>query len=85
MNAAEVQHAALLGIAHGLYMTRVHLLRLTEVVRLGIKPNEDGLMLLPNELDEEMKRQAFDYVLAVFPEEFHLELIQHKARWSTPQ
>ncbi|MFH0901548.1 MAG: hypothetical protein V2A73_13050 [Pseudomonadota bacterium] len=66
-------------------MTRLHLLRLTEVVRLGIRPNEEGVMLLPHELDEEMKRQAFDYVLTTFPEEFHLELLQQKVIWLKPQ
>ena len=63
----KYQHV-FLGIARGLFMNRLHVLRLTEVVRLGIRPNEDGVLLLPPELDEEMKKQAFDYILATFPE-----------------
>ncbi len=78
-------HNTFLNIARGTFMTRLHLLRLTEVVRHGIRPNEEGVMLLPEELDEEMKRQAFDFVLAIFPEEFHLELLQQKASWLKPQ
>lgn len=74
-----------LGIARGMFMNRLHVLRLTEVVRHGIRPNEEGVLLLPPELDEEMKKQAFDFVLAVFPEELHLELIQQKAAWLKPQ
>ena len=85
MSELEGHHATFLAVARGMYMTRLHLLRLTEVVRLGIRPNADGLMLLDSDLDEEMKRQAFDYVLAIFPETYHLELIQQKARWASPQ
>lgn len=81
----DKNHGTFLGIARGLFMTRLHLLRLTEVVRLGVKPNEDGLMLLPSSLDDEMARLAFDYVLATFPEEYHLELIQQRASWLKPQ
>ncbi len=78
-------HQTFLAIARGLFMTRLHLLRLTEVVRHGIKPTDEGVLLLPTDLDEEMKRQAFDYILAVFPEEYHLELIQSKGVWFKPQ
>jgi len=81
----DKHHATFLGIARGLFMTRLHLLRLTEVVRLGVKPNEEGLMLLQTPLDEEMARLAFDYVLATFPEDYHLELIQQRASWLKPQ
>lgn len=77
--------AVFLGIARALFMNRLHVLRLTEVVRHQIRPNEDGVMLLPPELDEEMKRQAFDFVLATFPEEFHLELHQARSSWLNVQ
>jgi len=83
--SADHYHHLFLGVARGMFMTRLHLLRLTEVVRLGIRPNEEGVMLLPSDLDEEMKKQAFDYVLAIFPDEFHLELIQLRSSWFTPQ
>ena len=82
---ADRYHALFLAIARGMFMTRLHLLRLTEVVRLGIRPNEEGTMLLPEPLDEEMLKQAFDYVLTVFPEEFHLELMQQRPIWFKPQ
>ncbi len=74
-----------LSIARGMYMNRLHVLRLTEVVRNNIRPNEEGVMLLPSELDEEMKRLAFDYVLAMFPEEFHLDIVSQRQSWLTPQ
>ena len=85
VDRADRYHPVFLAIARGMFMTRLHLLRLTEVVRLGIRPNEEGVMLLPSALDEEMLKQAFDYVLTVFPEEFHLELIQQRAIWFKPQ
>ncbi|MBT8495288.1 MAG: hypothetical protein KJO07_19735, partial [Deltaproteobacteria bacterium] len=51
------------GIAHALFINRLHVLRLTEVVRLGIKPSsEDENMVIPPELDDELKQQAIDYV-----------------------
>lgn len=72
-------------IAHALFMNRLHLLRLTEVVRLGIKPdNEDNNMQLPNALDAEMRQQAVDYVLALLPEEFAPAIKQAKSNWLRP-
>jgi hypothetical protein len=85
VDRADRYHPVFLAIARGMFMTRLHLLRLTEVVRLGIRPNDEGIMLLPPQLDEEMAKLAFDYVLMVFPEEFHLELMQQRATWSKPQ
>lgn len=74
-----------MAMAKALFAERIHLLRLTEIVRNGVRPNEEGLMLLPDEIDDEMKKQAFDFVLTVMPEEFHVELLQLKASWLTPQ
>jgi hypothetical protein len=74
-----------LGIARALFMNRLHVLRLTEVVRHGIRPNDEGVMLLPPELDAEMRKQAFDFVLATFPEELHLELHQVRSSWLNVQ
>lgn len=74
-----------LGIARALFMNRLHVLRLTEVVRHQIRPNEEGVMLLPPELDEEMRKQAFDFVLATFPDDFHLELHQVRSSWLNVQ
>ncbi len=85
MSELDRNRETFLAIAKGMYMTRLHLLRLTEVVRHQIRPNEDGLMLLPPELDEQMKRQAFDYVLAIFPEELHIDLLHQKSSWLTVQ
>jgi hypothetical protein len=42
-------------------------------------------MLLPPELDEEMKKQAFDFVLTMYPEEYRVELLQTRSTWLTPQ
>lgn len=77
--------AVFLGIARALFMNRLHVLRLTEVVRNAIRPNEEGVMLLPPELDAEMRKQAFDFVLATFPEDFHLELHQVRSSWLNVQ
>lgn len=74
-----------LGIAHALYMNRLHLLRLTEVVRLGIEPDkEDGTLQVPPELDRELRQQAVDYVLTCFPEDFAVLINQAKAEWLQP-
>jgi hypothetical protein len=72
-------------MARAMFAERLHVLRLTEIVRNGIRPNEEGLMLLPDELDEEMRKQAFDFVLAMMPEEYHVELLSHRGSWFTPQ
>ena len=73
------------GIAHALFMNRLHLLRLTEVVRLGIRPDEvNGDMHLPPKLEEEMKAQAIAYVLTCFPREFTPLIDQEKADWLRP-
>lgn len=81
----EISEKVLLAIAHAMFSTRLHVLTLTEVVRLGIKPDEDGLMRLPPNLDEEMKSQAFDFLLAMFPVELHPSLLEARARWTTQQ
>lgn len=73
------------GVAHALFMNRLHLLRLTEVVRLHIEPNkDDGNMDVPPELDDELKQQAVDYVLTCFPEEFSAIIHRIKADWIRP-
>ena len=72
-------------IGHALFINRLHVLRLTEVVRLGISPNsEDGNMELPEELDRQMKQQAIDYVFTCLPEEFHVALSLAKSDWLRP-
>jgi hypothetical protein len=83
--AADKYRATIIALARAFYMTRLHLLRLTEVVRLQIRPNEEGVMLLPEELDDEMKKQAFDFVLATFPEEYHLDIVQARSTWLNVQ
>lgn len=75
----------LLAVAHALFMNRLHVLRLTEVVRLGIKPDaEDGNMQVPRSLDAELKQQAIDFVLTTFPPELSLAINQAKADWLRP-
>ena len=60
-----------LGIAHALFMNRLHVLRLTEIVRLQIRPNpEDGNMEVPASLDRDLEEQAVAYVLKCFPATF---------------
>ena len=71
-----------LGIAYALFMNRLHVLRLTEVVRHGIRPNaEDGNMEVPDPLDAELKQQAVDYVIKCFPQTFSKRLQQAVATW----
>ena len=75
----------LLGIAHALFINRLHLLRLTEVVRHGITPDrEDGTMQLPAHLDREVQQQAIDFVLTCFPEEMAAAIHQAKREWLRP-
>ncbi len=59
-----------IAIAHALFMNRLHVLRLTEVVRLGIKPdaNDADNFTLPKGLDAEMRQLALNYVLTCLPE-----------------
>ncbi|HTE56033.1 MAG TPA: hypothetical protein VK698_34515 [Kofleriaceae bacterium] len=76
---------SLLGIAHALYINRLHLLRLTEVVRHGIRPDgEDGTMQLPAHLDREVQQQAIDFVLTCFPEEMAPLINQARKEWQRP-
>ena len=71
-----------LGIAHALFVNRLHVLRLTEVVRLGIRPDpHDQNMEVPPEIDRELISQAFAYVLHNFPPAFGEELEAQKPRW----
>jgi hypothetical protein len=81
----ERVHQVFLNIARAMFIDRLHVLRLTEIVRHQIRPSDEGVMLLPTELDEEMKKQAFDFVMAMMPEEFHVELLTQKKAWLTPQ
>jgi hypothetical protein len=71
-----------LGIAHALFVNRLHVLRLTEVVRLGIRPDpHDQNMEVPPEIDRELISQAFAYVQHNFPQAFSEKLEAQKARW----
>ena len=74
-----------LAIAHALFMNRLHVLRLTEVVRLGIKPDEtDGdNFTLPDGLDEEMQQQSLNYVLTCLPE-YAKAINELKIKWLRP-
>ncbi len=85
MSAAPLdptQEELFLGIAYALFMNRLHVLRLTEIVRLGVRPNpEDGVMDVPEPLDAELKQQAVDYVLKCFPQSFARKLASSTASW----
>lgn len=71
-----------LGIAHALFVNRLHVLRLTEVVRLGVKPDPtDQNMVLPTEIDRELIQQAYAYVARHFPPAFSGKIESAKARW----
>ena len=74
----------LLGVAHALFMNRLHVLRLTEVVRLGIRPDDEMILDIPPELDEQLKRQAIDFVLTCFPAEFSVSIHEAKTDWLRP-
>jgi len=63
-------------------MNRLHLLRLTEIVRLQIKPSQkDGIMTVPQELDQQLIEQAFNFVLTCFPREYHAQIHQARRGW----
>ncbi len=85
MSLEQRFHAALLAIAKAMFADRLHVLRLTEIVRFGVRPNDEGLMLLDPAVDEEMKKQAFDFVLAMMPEEVHVDLLTLRSSWLTVQ
>lgn len=71
-----------LGIAHALFVNRLHVLRLTEIVRLGVKPDPaDQNMEVPDEIDKDLMEQAFAYVLRHFPQSFAGKIEASKARW----
>ncbi|HEY3352984.1 MAG TPA: hypothetical protein VGQ83_07025 [Polyangia bacterium] len=70
-----------LGMARAVFMNRLHLLRLTEIVRLQIRPKDDGIMSLPPELDHQMVEQAFNFVLTCFPTEYHAQIHQARRAW----
>jgi hypothetical protein len=73
-----------LGVAYALFMNRLHVLRLTEIVRLGVRPNaEDGNMEVPDELDKDLQEQAVAYVLKSFPPSFAAKINAAKAHWLT--
>ena len=75
----------LLGIAHALFMNRLHVLRLTEVVRLQIRPSpEDSNLVIPPKLDAELKQQAVDFVLTCFPGELGVLIHEAKSDWLRP-
>lgn len=81
-----VLERTVVAIAHALFMNRLHVLRLTEVVRLGIKPdssNGDNFEL-PGTLDLEIRQQAVDYVLTCLPEDFTQAINQAKSNWLRP-
>jgi len=75
----------MLAIAKAMFADRLHVLRLTEIVRYNVRPNEEGLMILPPEIDEEMKKQAFDFVVTMMPSELQMDLHQQRASWLTVQ
>ncbi|MEZ4402495.1 MAG: hypothetical protein R3B06_20900 [Kofleriaceae bacterium] len=76
------QEELFLGIAYALFMNRLHVLRLTEVVRLGIRPNsEDGNMDVPDPLDAELTQQAVEYVIKCFPQSFAKRLRAASDHW----
>jgi hypothetical protein len=71
-----------LGIAHALFVNRLHVLRLTEIVRLGVRPDPaDQNMEVPTEVDRELIQQAFAYVMHHFPQAFSGKIEAAKARW----
>jgi hypothetical protein len=71
-----------LGVATALFMNRLHVLRLTEIVRLQIRPSpDDGNMEVPDALDKDLQQQAIAYVLKCFPPTWHPKIHAAKAHW----
>ncbi|MBK9069808.1 MAG: hypothetical protein IPL79_02185 [Myxococcales bacterium] len=71
-----------LGIAHALFMNRLHVLRLTEVVRLRISPHqEDGNLEVPKDLDRELVQQSTAYVLKCFPASMEKKIRFAQEEW----
>jgi len=71
-----------IGIAHALFVNRLHVLRLTEVVRLGISPDpHDQNMEVPKDIDADLIQQAFAYIVRHFPSTFCGRLEAARARW----
>lgn len=83
MSTMDPAHEELfLGVAHALFMNRLHVLRLTEIVRLGIRPSpEDGNMEVPEALDRDLQEQAIAYVLKCFPPKFGSKIQAAKEHW----
>ncbi len=82
----QILERTIVGMAHALFMNRLHLLRLTEVVRLGISPNseDDNSMELPEELDSDLREQAINFVLTYIPSDFHVAIHAAKVDWLRP-
>ena len=77
-----VQEELILGIAYALFMNRLHVLRLTEIVRLNIRPSADDMnMEVPDTLDRELSQAAVDYVLKCFPPSFHKKIQAAAPQW----
>lgn len=85
MAVYEFDEKFILSIAHAFYSNRFHMLTLTEVVRHKVQPDEDGLLRLSPEMDREIKKQAFDFLLAMFPSEVHGLLEGERENWTTLQ
>ena len=82
MSSESANDEAFLGIAHALFMNRLHVLRLTEVVRHGIRPNnEDQNLEVPEAIDKELVQQSIDYVLKAFPRSLHKKIEAAKKTW----
>jgi hypothetical protein len=65
-----------------LFVNRLHVLRLTEIVRLGVRPDpQDQNMEVPPEVDRDLIQQAFAYVMHHFPPSFSGKIEGAKARW----
>ena len=79
-----VHEELFLGVAHALFMNRLHVLRLTEIVRLQIRPApDDGNMEVPEKLDKDLQEQAVAYVIKCFPATWTAKIQAAKAHWLT--
>lgn len=77
-----VHEELFLGIAHALFMNRLHVLRLTEIVRFNIRPSaDDGDMEVPEVMDKELIQQALAYVTKCFPASFAPKIEAARANW----
>src|SRR5688500_14921196 len=71
-----------LGIALALFVNRLHVLRLTEVCRLGmLREANDANAEVTSDIDRQLANEAFPYAQRRFPAMLSGKIEQANARW----